>query len=55
MRGNSWEYHLREMAAAEEPLRYIRRFLITEEEIEAQRSGVGLDLSPDDDPAYKDG
>jgi hypothetical protein len=45
MRGNSWEYHLREMAASEEPLRYIRRFLITEEEIAAQRSGSGLDLS----------
>jgi hypothetical protein len=49
MRGNSWEYHLREMAAVEEPLRYIRRFLVTEEEVEAQRSGTGLDLSPDSD------
>jgi hypothetical protein len=48
MRGNSWEYHLREMAAVEEPLRYIRRFLVTEEEIEAQRSGVGLDLPFED-------
>lgn len=50
MRGNSWEYHLREMAAAEEPLRYIRRFLVTEEEIEAQRSGNGLDLHPESGP-----
>jgi hypothetical protein len=49
MRGNSWEYHLREMAAAEEPLHYIRRFLVTEEELTAQRSGSGLDL-----PAEKD-
>ncbi len=40
MRGNAWEYHLREMAAVEEPLRYIRRFLVTEEEI----AGTGLDL-----------
>jgi hypothetical protein len=40
MRGNSWEYHLREMAAVEEPLRYIRRFLVTEEEVAAQRSGT---------------
>ena len=31
MRGNSWEYHLREMASADEPLQYIRRFLITGE------------------------
>lgn len=48
MRGNVWEYHLREMAATEEPLLYIRRFLITEEELEAHRSGDGLTL--DDDP-----
>jgi hypothetical protein len=48
MRGNVWEYHLREMAAVEEPLLYIRRFLVTEEELEAQRSGNGLTL--DDDP-----
>lgn len=45
MRGNSWEYHLRQMVSIEEPLRYIRRFLVTEEEVEAQRSGAGLDLS----------
>jgi hypothetical protein len=44
MRGNAWEYHLREMAAVDEPLRYIRRFLVTEEEIAAQGSGSGLDL-----------
>jgi hypothetical protein len=44
IRENSWEYHLRAMAAVEEPLRYIRRFLITEEEIAAQRSGAELDL-----------
>jgi len=48
MRGNSWEYHLREMAAADEPLRYIRRFLVTAEEVEAQRSGAGLDLPQDE-------
>lgn len=49
MRGNSWEYHLREMAAVDEPLRYIRRFLVTEEEVAAQRSGAGLDLPSEDD------
>jgi len=48
MRGNAWEYHLREMAAVEEPLRYIRRFLVTKEEIAAQHSGVGLDLPEED-------
>ncbi|MGH9588574.1 MAG: hypothetical protein ACRD3F_16640 [Acidobacteriaceae bacterium] len=45
MRGNSWDYHLRQMAAMDEPLRYIRRFLVTEEEVEAQRSGSGTDIS----------
>lgn len=45
MRGNVWEYHLREMAAVEEPLHYIRRFLVTEEELAAQRSGTELTLS----------
>jgi hypothetical protein len=48
MRGNSWEYHLREMAAVDEPLRYIRRFLVTEEEVAAQRSGDTLDLASED-------
>jgi hypothetical protein len=54
MRGNAWEYHLREMAATEEPLLYIRRFLVTEEELEAQRSGNAMSLDedpiPDPDP-----
>jgi hypothetical protein len=48
MRGNSWEYHLREMAAVDEPLRYIRRFLVTEEEVAAQRSGDALNLASED-------
>jgi hypothetical protein len=51
MRGNVWEYHLREMAASDEPLRYIRRFLVTEEEVAAQESGVGLELPEEDLPA----
>lgn len=32
---NLWQYHLEQMALWEEPLRYIRRFILTEEEIEA--------------------
>lgn len=47
LRGQSWEYHLREMAATEEPLRYIRRFLVTEEEVAAQNSGAEAEI-PDD-------
>ena len=30
-RQDVWRFHLREMAAAEEPLRYIRRYLLIEE------------------------
>ena len=30
-----WQYHLRQMAAVAEPLRYARRFLITEEALHA--------------------
>jgi hypothetical protein len=39
LKPNAWKYHLREMAVFEEPLRYIRRFLVTHEELHAQRSG----------------
>lgn len=39
LRANAWKYHLREMAASQEALHYIRRFLVTHEELHAQRSG----------------
>jgi hypothetical protein len=29
-----WQYHLEQMAVWEEPLRYIRRFILTDEELE---------------------
>lgn len=32
-RKDAWRYHLREMALAEEPLRYIRRYLNVEEDV----------------------
>jgi hypothetical protein len=38
---DAWRYHLREMAAAEDPLRYIRRFLVTKEELEAWNHNDG--------------
>jgi hypothetical protein len=40
LKADSWKYHLREMAASQEPLRYIRRFLVTHEELHAQRTGA---------------
>ncbi|HTY85224.1 MAG TPA: hypothetical protein VMB19_13455 [Silvibacterium sp.] len=39
LKPNAWKYHLREMAASQEALHYIRRFLVTHEELHAQRSG----------------
>jgi hypothetical protein len=38
LKANVWKYHLREMAAHDEPLRYIRRFLLTEGDIEQTKS-----------------
>lgn len=35
-REDAWLYHLRELAAAEEPLRYMRRYLRVEDELEAE-------------------
>jgi len=32
---NIWQYHLEQMAVWEEPLRYIRRFILTDEELES--------------------
>ena len=33
-REDAWKYHLRELAVAEEPLRYMRRYLRVEEDLE---------------------
>ena len=35
-RGDAWRYHLRQMAAAEDPLRYIRRFLRIQENLDQE-------------------
>ena len=35
-REDAWRYHLREMATSEEPLRYMRRFLRVEDELEEE-------------------
>lgn len=47
-RDDAWRYHLREMAVAEEPLRYMRRYLRVEDDLDAsseldQPGGVGGD------------
>lgn len=35
-RPDAWRYHLRELAVAEDPLRYMRRYLRVDEELEAE-------------------
>jgi len=38
LKADPWKYHLREMAAHEEPVRYIRRFLVIEGDVETGKS-----------------
>ena len=38
LKADVWKYHLREMAAHHEPLRYIRRFLIFDGDVESTKS-----------------
>jgi hypothetical protein len=38
LKANVWKYHLREMAAHDEPLRYIRRFLNIEGDVPKSKS-----------------
>ncbi|MBV8115108.1 MAG: hypothetical protein JO300_10230 [Silvibacterium sp.] len=38
LKPNAWKYHLREMAASPDALHYIRRFLVTHEELHHQRN-----------------
>ncbi|ADW68963.1 hypothetical protein [Granulicella tundricola] len=35
-RRDAWKYHLKELAVAEEPLRYMRRYLRVEDELEEE-------------------
>jgi len=44
-----WQYHLEQMAVWDEPLRYIRRFILTDEELEA----AGGDEEPVEETAAK--
>ncbi len=38
LKADVWKYHLREMAAHDEPLRYIRRFLVVQEDVPQTKS-----------------
>lgn len=46
-REDAWLYHLKELAAAEEPLKYIRRYLRVEDELDADAE-AGEPISEDD-------
>ena len=46
-RPDAWRYHLRQMASSEDPLRYIRRFLRVEEELQPD-----TDPGPAPDPRF---
>ena len=56
VREDAWRFHLREMAAQEEPLRYIRKFVRVEEDLEPEaepETSIIIvdeeDLLPEDD------
>ncbi len=51
-RTNVWEFHLREMAAAAEPLRYIRRFLLMEESMEEAEAAIQATTQEGDEDNY---
>jgi hypothetical protein len=48
-REDVWLYHLREMAAAEEPLRYMKRYLRVEEEMDQDQPAADLSGAKHDD------
>src|SRR3982074_2807112 len=47
-REDAWRYHLRELAVAEEPLRYMRRYLRVQDELEAEEPVKTLADDPED-------
>lgn len=46
-RKDAWRYHLREMALAEEPLRYLRRYLNVEEDLTEEIIAATTDDRPE--------
>jgi hypothetical protein len=47
-REDAWRYHLREMAVAEEPLRYMRKYLPVLDELDLDQFDPDLELEDDD-------
>jgi hypothetical protein len=48
-RDDAWLYHLKELAAAEEPLRYMRRYLRVEDELDEEPPVPVTTLSDEDE------
>jgi hypothetical protein len=46
-RRDAWKYHLREMALAEEPLRYLRKYLNVEEDLAEEVAAATADDTPE--------
>lgn len=44
-----WRYHLQQMAVAEEPLRYVRKFMLLEEDVEGMPLHIRLEEKPTTD------
>lgn len=47
LKADSWLYHLREMVEAPHPLKYIRRFVVLQEDIMAARQARPTETQPD--------
>jgi hypothetical protein len=50
-----WQYHLEQMAVWEEPLRYIRRFILSEDELEPATPEAAQSASKPASPAKRRG
>jgi len=53
-REDVWKYHLREMAVAEEPLRYMRRYLRVEDDVELEAQPAAPPAPPTAIPSGED-
>jgi len=51
-RTDSWRYHLKELTQAEDPLRYMRRYLRIEDEIEEEPAPPDMAPAEPEQPAY---
>jgi hypothetical protein len=49
IREDAWMYHLKELAGSEEPLRYMRRFLRVEDDLEEETPPVVVSITVDDE------